>query len=865
MKKTLIKLGVTLLIFIISLCVTSAILNRGSSDLTAEMGKASLPVIYMNVNDEYVNPLHGYTMEMEGNYLRGTITPLMANRSLSFRVNLYDAVIAKMGFEVRSMDMGRLVEDTAIEDFTYDESGSMYATITLKDLIEDDEEYMLIIKLTTSSGDVIRYYARVINRAELYLTEKMDFVRDFSDRTFDRAAAEEIKMYMESNSEGDNSSFAYVNIHSSFNQLTWGNLLPQVTTDKTLEILDIDGPNASMRLTYQVMARNNLHNVVEYFRLRRGNDRMYLMEYERTMNQVVGEASDTVVNGKIIHGIVNGEITSLENETGEVYAFAQEGELYSYDMTSGTLAKIYSFTDAENNDERTRYQQFSIKPIYIDEPGNIKFLVYGYMNRGRHEGQVGIAFYEYDCALNAIEEKFFMPYPKSPSILSKDLGILSYINPRGDFYALIDGTVYLINPEMRRIQVIQDSISEARFVSSTDQSMIAIQPGVEIKQYKEIDLYSLDRESPTIIDAPDGCIVMPIGFMDKDLVYGVARRDDITTDEAGRALVPMFSIRIQSINGTLLKEYSQPGVYTLDARIVDNMIKLERVTRDEITGKFVETVGDHIMSNAVEQTKRNVCTTIVAEETETTYQTVLYKETDVSLKETNPKEIIFVENRNILLEHPDTLTRFYSYVRGELISINTDAADAVTEAYENNGVVVDKDCDYIWEFGNRKNSNLVEVELPTITVQSDGEQTADEGADNEADDSAEAGEEQVLDTSTMSSYALCLDMMLKSDDVYKNTAELLRTESVINVLKNNLDKTVLDLSGCDFEAMLYYVSQDTPVMVITGGGQAVVLLGYDSKNVTVYDPIVGKTRKMGMQEASRTFSEAGNQYITYVK
>ena len=84
------------------------------------------------------------------------------------------------------------------------------------------------------------------------LKGKLSFVRDFSDRTLDKNRAEELKKYMESNAEGDNSSFGYVNIHSSFDQLTWGELDPKPEGEKELYILEADSNNASIKLEYKV-------------------------------------------------------------------------------------------------------------------------------------------------------------------------------------------------------------------------------------------------------------------------------------------------------------------------------------------------------------------------------------------------------------------------------------------------------------------------------------------------------------------------------------------------------------------------------------------------------------------------------------
>ena len=839
-----------MVLFVISLFVSNIVLNRGNTDMTAEMAGATLPIVYMNVNDQYINPLHGYTDEMEGNFMRGPITPLMANRSVSFRADLYDAVIAKVAYEVRPVDMSRLIEETEVSDFSY-EGDVIYATATLKDLIEDDTEYMLIIKLTTSGGEVIRYYARVINRAELYLSEKMDFVRSFSDKTMDGANAPDLKKYMESNADGDNSSYAYVNIHSSFNQLTWGDLEPKVVTDKDLELLEIDETTASIRLKYQVEIMSEVHNVSEFFRLQRGK-RMYLMEYERIMDQIIDEDRSVIVNGKIIHGMIHNRPVRIENANGSIYAFVQQNALYSYNISSQTLSRLFAFDDKENDDARTRYNEHSIKPLYIDGVGNVTFIVYGYMNRGINEGRMGVALYYYDCAVNTIEEQMFIPYRKSFEVLEKEVDNLAYVSPRNRMYILLDGSVYTINIATRESEVMQDRISETGFFSSDDESTIAWQTGDSVIERTEIQLYKLDAMTPSVISASAGEIVIPLGFMDNDVVYGAAKVSDITTDYTGKTVIPMYSIKIRDQNGNILKDYRQDGIYVLGLEKNDNMLILQRVTKDSETGMLVAVDDDQIVNNKTETTLKNVLSSVVTESTETTYQTVLYKagDTDGSgVKVTNPKEVVFEGSRDVTLTNVDPLKRYYVYAKGDLTGIYTSASESVNEASDLYGVVVNKQMRYVWENGNRKTSaKLSELEVNAAAA---------EGDEQEEEISSEDDSQLV--------YSKCLDTMLKYGGVYKSTEEEIRTKSIVRVLSDNLEADVLDLSGCSLADVLYYISEGTPVMAMTGEGKAVVIIGYDAKNTILYDPSQERVYKMGMNDSGNMFERAGNRFITYVK
>ena len=816
--------------------------------MTAEMSKATLPIVYMNVNDEYINPLHGYTTEMEGNYLRGPITPLMANRSVTFRADLYDAVIAKVSYEVRPLDMSRLIEETEVSDFTY-EGDAIYATATLKDLIEDDTEYMLIIKLTTSGGSVIRYYARVINRAELYLSEKMEFVRDFSDRTMDKEAAESIKKYMETNADGDNSSYAYVNIHSNFNQLTWGELEPALITDKDMEILEIDETTASIMLKYQVEIMSETHNVSEFFRLQRGK-RMYLMEYERIMDQVFDADKNVVVNGKILHGMINEKPVGIENDAGTIYAFVQQNALYSYNTSSNTMARLFAFADKDNNDERTRYNAHSIKPMMIDGVGNIWFIVYGYMNRGLNEGKVGVALYYYDCTLNTIEEELFIPYTKSYEMLSVEIDNLAYISSRNRLYVFLDGGVYTINITARESEIMQASISETGFFSSDDESIIAWQTGNSVVDFTQIQLFKLNSMTPYTIPSGAGEVVIPLGFMDNDVIYGAARVADVTTDYTGKTIIPMYSVRIQDQNGNTLKDYHQDGVYVLGIEKSDNLLILSRATRDPDSGELLPIEDDQIVNNKTQTSLKNKLSSVVTEKTETTYQTVLYKGGDgekSSVKVTNPKEVVFEGSRDVSIKDDDTLKRYYVYAKGKIAGIYSSASEAVEIAGNLYGVVTNKQMAYVWESSNRKASTkITSLEISETTPKADSE-------------------EDTPETDNTSSYVKCIDMMLQSGGVYKSSEEEIRRKSLARVLSDNLEADVLDLSGVSLSDVLYYVSRGYPVMAMTGQGTAVIITGYDSKNTILYDPGEERVYKLGMNDSKELFEKTGNRFVTYIK
>ena len=238
MKKYIIKIAVCILVFLSTLFISSSLYNQGNEDMTATMEQASLPIVHITNGKISFNTLHGYRQDMDGRLLRDTITPLETGRSLSFLIDKYDNEIKSLSFEVRSIDGTRLVESTQITNYT-EQSDAIKATINIKDLIEKEQEYNWILKVETPT-EMIRYYTRIIDAEEYYATEKLTYVKDFHEKTFDKEKAKELVSYLESNSKGDNTTLSKVDIHCSLNQVTWGNLRIIKLTEPDIKIQEIE-------------------------------------------------------------------------------------------------------------------------------------------------------------------------------------------------------------------------------------------------------------------------------------------------------------------------------------------------------------------------------------------------------------------------------------------------------------------------------------------------------------------------------------------------------------------------------------------------------------------------------------------------
>ncbi len=840
MRKTIIKLCVFFLVFVLSLVIVSKIRNRGHDNLTMEMAPSTLPLVTMVTDGMEYNQLHGYCTDTDVAFQREHVTVLGEARDTGFVVDTYGRNVSGISIEVRSEDGTRLIESTQIKEFQVD-GGRISGNIALKDLIEKDTQYSLTILLDLGEENLVSYYTKVIWSDALYLTEKLDYVLDFHERLYDREAARELAKYLETNSKLEsNISFHKVNIHSSFRQITWGELNVTEVQAPAIRLSEIAAQTASMLLDYIVATeegRNRTYyTVTEYYRIRYTADRIYLLDYERTMTQIP-DAEQMFENDKILLGITGTDVPMMESEDGNVVIFQAAGRLFSYNVTTNKLTIIFGFYDEDNADARTMYNQHSVKILYVDEGGNVQFAVYGYMNRGRHEGEVGIQLYTYNSAQNTIEELLYIPYEKSYAVLDAEMRQLLYLNREQKLYLMLNNAVYGIDLAGRTYSRLLETAQDEGLQVSEDHKIAVWPVGEDIYHSTSLEIRNFGSDTRNRVSVQEGEVICPLGFMEEDIIYGVARADDIVVENSGRIFYPMYKVCICNSAGELLKEYRQQDVYVTECTVTDNQITLERVRRLE-TGAYQETEQEHITNNLEAEKGKNTIVTADTEKYQRYVEIQLRNETDSQTVMTlTPKEIVYEGGRTLQLPDAEDNIRYYVYGPYGVDGIFNSPAGAVNLAYNLPGVVVNEKGTCVWLRGNRVARNQIMAIKEEAVTEEKGP------------------------------LAVCLDAMLANEGITRNSQYLLdRGENVLRILEENMEGVeILDLTGCPLDAVLYYVNQDIPVLSLLEDGSAVLLVGFNEYNVGMLNPLTGSIDKMGMNDSAKWFEENGNQFITYMK
>ena len=786
--------------------------NTVNTDMTGTMDKASLPLVYVSLNDEKINIMRGVTGELEVRTVRGYLTPLTADRKMSVIIDTFGGNLDTISYEVRSINGERLIERTEVLDYI-EQGDSIKADLNIKDLIREGTEYMLVV-LLDNGAYTAKYYTRIIYGMDLHEKDMVSFVSDFSDKTFNKQEAQSLVTYLESNAKGDNSTFDHVNINSSLDQVTWGNLRPEKPASHVINILDMDGYTATFNVDYTLSVKDENYKVREYYRLRYTDKRIYLLDYERDMDEYFTEEASRFVNDKIVLGIRNEDVNMAESVDGRHLAFEQNGSLYTYRESEKKLVRVFSFEDKDEEDIRTRYDKHWIKILRVGESGSVFFAVYGYMNRGRHEGDIGVSLYNYDASLNQTDEEVYIKYPYSAERLKTDVNTLFFYDGGSNLSTYLAGNVYRINIEDRKLKSLAKP--EEIVVSESNRMAAVLEDG----KLRVLDFYSnkdieIDREG-----------AHPLGFIGEDFVYGVAEAQDVVWSIFGSYIEPMSTVYIENGSGEVLKTYSRPGVYVIGAEIGDNEISLKCISKSG--DRLVNLADEEIMHNSEPEKQSNTVLRVATEDRETITEISLFTvPPSAKLQLITPKEVIYSENRNVVVRSDTEIPRFYTFAKGQLSGVYNDPVDAINEANDQSGVAVDENDEYIWRKGRGTSAVIDDISL----------------------------EDNAL-------LAQILNAVLLHTGVSMDTEKFMdRGKTALEILNDNIDGNVLSLSGCPLSSALYYISKDAPLLA-SYQSKAVLITGYDADNVIIMDG--STTEKMDIERAAELFESSGNDFVSYV-
>ena len=545
MSKKVIKPIVLIVVFIaalITFCITT---NKGNKDMTTKQADATLPVMSFNLDKIKINTLHGYTTEMDPTKMRDCVIPISDDRKLSLSISTYGMAVDRISYKIRSMDGKRLVADDEISSFS-NKDNTIQADISMPNVMDENTEYLLVFTIT-SGQDNVYYYSRIMQTDGKAAAKVVEFAKKFHDETFIKDDKSFFTTYMETTT-GDRNTLAHVDLTSTVSQITWGSMAAAQYTNPVIALKEINDSYDVVTIDYVMSCvdgkgETEYYNVREYFRLRQTESRMYVLNYERTANQIFNSENSFISDsGSVMLGIRSSEAEYRANEAGSVICFVQEGDLYSYDINNGMIIKVFSFRDAEGIDERENWNHHDIKIVSVDEAGSIDFVVYGYMNRGTHEGEVGTGVYHYDGLAHTIDEEAFIPSKTSYEVLKAEMGKMLYLNEKNEFYLMMDDSLYRINLGSMSVKKVVEGLSTGSYCASESNRYFAWVDSAN--QYSSNTIKVMDLKSGKTFEVKKGDdqYLRPLGFIGEDFIYGQANAADVVSDAAGNTTLDRKSV-----------------------------------------------------------------------------------------------------------------------------------------------------------------------------------------------------------------------------------------------------------------------------------------------------------------------------------
>lgn len=842
MKGIKVKVTVLVLVFIIAAAATYiAVRDRGEGDTSiTEMNGAGLPLVYMMTEKgQQYNLLHGYTSQIDEKLIHDAITPLPANRELPVGIMLYGNAVSGISYEIRSLDGETLIERTTLSDFTQD-NDKINVTLNIKNLLEKDKEYMLKIIVSDEKNGDVAYYTRVILSGNLKVDSKIKYVLWFNDCTMSDDKLASITAKLETSSKGDNTNLGRVNINSKVSQVGWGNLKPVITSDRWVTITEIKGDRAYMKMNYTVSTEDENegtcnYNVKEFYRIMNVSDDLtYVYNFDRWMDQEFEADKSIGSKSRIYMGISSTTDIEMKSDADNNYiCFVRNNNLWRYSMSDNKYVKVFSFMSDEEDRLRESYDQNDIKILNVDDKGNIVFLVYGYMNRGIHEGNIGISLCVFDSNKDETTEKIFIPRTEPNEVIARDINILSYVNEKNVLYIYEGNTIYSIDFENKEYMVVaRDVFADSCMMSGTSH-MFVYQQGDSIYNSDIVNILHMDTGETYTIKADNGTKIRALGFIDGNIAYGTAKKEMISSNDNNGVNFPMYKIDIVNNQNSVIRTYQLDDIYITDVEINDSKLDMSRVKADE-NGNMVPIDKDQLLSNEKPGKAGNKVEMEATDlrQKEAYIMLASSPDTSSSMKILDADIMYNSDSMVYMSEDTETQQLYYVYAYGELFGIFENISDAVNCAATENGVIMDSKPSLLWTTFKDSTYNT-KIDKITYSIS-----------------------QNTLVAATQALFDL--------KGATKSAADIYASGKSMKECLNTAFTGTMDLTGCSSAGIKYIINKGCPVIVKVGTDTYELAYGYGKTTINTIDFTTGTLKTYTQKDFDNITAQYGSVMMTSI-
>lgn len=619
--------------------------------------------IYMkSPGGKLYNPLTGnkaadFLKDERGN----TLVPLSGDRKQTVFISASKDDIRQLSYQIRNAATGELTEETIVENLNSVEGGTE-ATLQIKDLLNENRQYNLQLKLEMQDGPVSLYNTTVELMGDVWADEKLAYVEMITGLLYDSTKSEEVSEIFYSLSDTDGTNFAKAGYNSIASVLMWEGLSPETMEPPVPSIVKVDEDSTKITQSYLLeltASEDDKSRVIvnEAFSVKMTNSGdVKLVNYDRS-------AYETLKNPQAREGSIslgfqaddNVNITVSENENYSAFinggnlwlvAAGRDSEkskftrVFSLEKEDGTITFKTGKTAVNDEGNITGIEgEYGINILSLDNEGNVKFTVYGTFPGGFRSGETGIGVYTYSKETQELSELLFIPETGEFSSLKK-ASRESYLNDKGEFFTVKEGTLYRINTADWQVSEIASAQKEKRYAVSEKGSAFAAEGKEKIITY-DCDNNALKEISKD----PDEEIYL-VGYSGENLVYCRGKSENESPD--GKKY--MDEIRVIDKEGNEKISYKEEGVYYSDVSVYETGVKYKEYSK-EAEGSFKEIKDGRIV--AKEEENKNPFTLVFETEAGKRKQLKLYFDKRINSDDGEPviiKECKYMTGSDITFE-----------------------------------------------------------------------------------------------------------------------------------------------------------------------------------------------------------------------
>ena len=728
----------------------------------------NIPKLYNVLDDYYINKMYGYSNEMDAAVSDNILSLVLDDFSMKFRI--VDADISEIedfDYSIRKFDTNELVESgerTKVESDIID--------LHLSSLMEENKEYSLELKLYTN-GKTYHYYSRIIRSNTEFLKKLIDMANTFSNNNFDSNTARDNSMYLESDGTGNSRGLEYVTLKSDFDMISY-NGMSLTPAEKEVTLVNYNGKVGEIHFSFTADAYGKTYNIEENFICKSGAQRLYMLDYTRTMNQKI--LNKLTVDKKIDLGMGNRGSRIITNAKVDKIAFLADNKLFLSDGKKENVDVIYSC--GKNN---------YIMPLKFGD--GLYFINYGYNLDDSHIGEVGVCLLKYMEDTKKVSKLAFIKTDVDVASLKESIDELAYMGDSGMLYIKLLDKVVGLDIISGSYVTVAENLETGKYSISQDKSLLSwnVGDGLNIYNFAVGENKQLDNANE---------VMLPIGYIGSDLVVAI-QSQNISNTVNGKSVGSIFEkISIYNNLLELQKEYTYDGRYIDNINVSGNRVHIELYQYD---GENFTRLGEDTIISSKSVASESRLSSYADSYRGKNYVIDYTKKIDREISYSKTLEIEASDlEYDIELNTSYLKNMYYVYIKSKLKGIYDDPVRAVEDAYTDMGFV-------------RRNGIMIYVRAMVDT------------ASNINFEASAAGE-------------------------------------YVNYWENN---ELTRFRGITLKEAMYFLTIKKPVFTFTAINNPVILTGYDSKTVTIYDINTSSIQKIDINEAQSIFNSTQNDFSCF--